>query len=158
MKEMQETTRIQRRRICSGGTNPLDRDFNLQRLQMIEAIKTMGGVCHTGIITTSRGETMEIYLGTEMGRITDANFLTNGCHFCIFSGYIASKLAIGKTADEALEIDKGDILGNLGQIPQSKQHCTHLAAEALHAAVHRWIYSERGRNAREVENEKQQAK
>ena len=147
---MSGSTNVDCRRPQTSGSRQIDKEYHLRRL---EIIKTIGRVCHTGMKDLG-GEVMEIFLGTRDWVITDASFLTNGYILSILCGYTASKLAIGKTADEALKIDADTILESLGQIPEDEAYCTRLAAEALHCAIRSWIYSEQGTcTARKVNNE-----
>ncbi|MEM5786192.1 MAG: iron-sulfur cluster assembly scaffold protein [Syntrophobacteraceae bacterium] len=136
------------------GGSTFDKGFYLRRLEAVGSIKEMGGACHTGMMVGPGGETIEIYLGTRAGRIIGASFLTNGNHFSVLCGYMASTMAMGRTADEAIEIEAASILPFLDEVPEEKVHLAHLAVEALHLAVNGWIYSEkRQREPREVENE-----
>jgi nitrogen fixation NifU-like protein len=123
----------------SDGSRQIEEQYHSRRM---EIMNRMGGVCHAGI-KDFHGKTMEIYLGTNEGLIVGASFLTNECNFSILSAYTASKLAIGATADEALKIDTDTIRESLGQIPDQAAYSSRLAAEALHAAIHNWLDSEK---------------
>lgn len=107
------------------------------------AVQRMGEEYCAGIVTGSCGETIEVYLKVEKERVANTAFYTNGCHFSVLCGYLAAKLAIGKTVDEAAEIEGDTILGCVKGIPPNETHCAFLAASALHAAIHDWIVREK---------------
>ena len=81
------------------------------------------------------GDSIEIFLKLENNRVAYASFLTDGCATSIVCGSYAAEMALGKTADELLEIDGNVILNELGGLPKENEHCAHLAAESLHAAL-----------------------
>lgn len=81
------------------------------------------------------GDSIEIFLKFENSRVIDASFLTDGCSTSVVCGSYAAEMALGKNADELLEIDGNVILKALGGLPEKNQHCAHLAAESLHAAL-----------------------
>lgn len=92
-----------------------------------------------GKITGSCGETMEIFLRIEGEQIVDASFRTDGCISSILCGLVASRLARGKTVDDAAMIGGDTILMALRQLPETESHCAYLAAETLQAAIHNWM-------------------
>lgn len=92
-----------------------------------------------GKITGSCGETMEIFLRIEGDHIVDASFRTDGCISSILCGLVASRLAKGKTVDDAAMIGGDTILMVLKRLPETESHCAYLAAETLHAAIHNWM-------------------
>ena len=81
------------------------------------------------------GDSIEIFLKFESNRVTQASFLTDGCATSVVCGSFAAEIALGKTTDELLDIDGKVILNELGGLPAENEHCAHLAAESLHAAL-----------------------
>jgi len=81
------------------------------------------------------GDRIEVFLKFENNRVAKASFLTDGCGPSVVCGSYAAEMALGKTADELLEIDGNVILNELGGLPEENEHCAHLAAESLHAAL-----------------------
>lgn len=81
------------------------------------------------------GDSIEVFLKFENNRVAKASFLTDGCGPSLVCGSYAAEMALGKTADELLQIDGNVILSELGGLPQENEHCAHLAAESLHAAL-----------------------
>jgi len=88
-----------------------------------------------GRVTGSCGDTMEIYLKTKNGKVTEATFMTDGCGPSIASGSMVTELVKGKSIAEALKISQNDILNALGGLPEESLHCALLAANTLREAV-----------------------
>lgn len=85
------------------------------------------------------GDTMQIFLKFENGRVCDAAYLTDGCGSSTVCGSFAAEMAIGKNPDELMEITGDAILEKLGRFPREEQHCTFLAAETLQEALNRYM-------------------
>ncbi|MEA3452900.1 MAG: iron-sulfur cluster assembly scaffold protein [Patescibacteria group bacterium] len=67
--------------------------------------------------------------------IQDISFETFGCVAALASSSIITELAKGKTINQALKLNKNNVLKELGELPDIKVHCSILAIDALHAAV-----------------------
>ncbi|MGA7874450.1 MAG: iron-sulfur cluster assembly scaffold protein [Desulfoferrobacter sp.] len=104
-----------------------------------QLMKKMPGASCFAKVTGGCGETMEIYLKVDVERITDASFVTDGCHFSILCGYLATQLAKCRTIDEAAQIGGDTILTAFKEVPENESHCAYLAAETLQAAIHDWM-------------------
>jgi len=85
--------------------------------------------------TGSCGDSIEIFLAVENGRVTDAGFQTDGCGPSAVCGSYAAELAIGRTPLEITEITGETILSILGGLPSEHEHCAFLAAAVLQSAV-----------------------
>lgn len=97
-----------------------------------------------GKVTGSCGDTMEMFLQFQEGRISHCSFLTDGCGTTIACGSMTTEIAQGKTFTEALGAVKGEeILKRLGGLPEGNVHCAHLAAEALRRALADGLYQQR---------------
>jgi nitrogen fixation NifU-like protein len=88
-----------------------------------------------GRVTGSCGDTMEIYLKTKNGKVTNATFWTDGCGPSIASGSMVTELAKGKSIAAALKISQNDVLNALGGLPEESLHCALLAANTLREAI-----------------------
>jgi nitrogen fixation protein NifU and related proteins len=86
-------------------------------------------------ITGPCGDTDEIYLRIEEGRITSAKFTTDGCMCTAAACQAAVRLAAGRTIDECPGITRRAILEHLGGLPQDHEHCALLASLTLQKAV-----------------------
>ncbi len=86
------------------------------------------------------GDVMRMYIkvskdkqGTEI--IKDVKFETLGCGAAISTSSMATDLAKGRTLDEAMKLTDKQVAEELGGLPNSKMHCSNLAASALHKAI-----------------------
>jgi nitrogen fixation NifU-like protein len=86
-------------------------------------------------ITGPCGDTMEFSLRVDHGLIKDIRFVTDGCGSSIACGSITTKMVMKRTLKEALAITEGDILEELGGLPEENRHCARLAADTLHEAI-----------------------
>ena len=78
---------------------------------------------------------LQIKVNEETRLIEDAKFKTFGCGSAIASSSLATEWIKGKSVDEALEIKNTDIVNELS-LPPVKIHCSVLAEDAIHAAIH----------------------
>ncbi len=90
-------------------------------------------------ITGKCGDTMEISLKFQDGKIVDTSCWTDGCAHSYNSVCAAADLAKGKTPDEILEIDAIRISEYVGGLPSGHLHCAQLAEETLQAALHDYM-------------------
>ena len=81
------------------------------------------------------GDVMKIYLKIKDNIIKDVKFETLGCAAAIAVSSILTDMAKGKTLDQALAINKDDIIKELGGLPAVKFHCSMLGIEALRKAI-----------------------
>ncbi len=86
-------------------------------------------------VTGSCGDSLEIYLKVEDGRIASAAFRTDGCIATIASGSMVTTMVRGKTIAEVQQVSSDDILQALGGLPQESVHCAVLAADTLREAL-----------------------
>ena len=102
-------------------------------------------------ITGKCGDTMEISLKFQDGKVIDTSCWTDGCAHSYNSVCAAADLAKGKTPDEILEIDATRISEYVGGLPSDHLHCAQLAEETLQAALHDYMVKmgQRQRSARE---------
>ncbi len=85
------------------------------------------------------GDRVRLFLKIGNATITRASFKTFGCAAAIATSSILTEMAIGKTLDEALLINKEDISAALDGLPADKMDCSNLAADALHQAINNYI-------------------
>lgn len=91
-----------------------------------------------GRIKGSCGDTMEIFLRFEKGKVREASFLTDGCGPSMICGSLAAELALGKEPDEIRKITAETILEIIGGLPDEDVHCASLAANTLQVALHNY--------------------
>ncbi len=87
----------------------------------------------------SCGDTIAISIKFDGDQIGAASFETDGCGPSVVCASVTAELAVGKTAEEALDISDSDVLGKAGQIPEDHHHCAFLAVSALHEAVNQYM-------------------
>ncbi len=90
-------------------------------------------------ITGKCGDTMEISLKFDGGKMKDASCWTDGCAYSYNSVCAAADLAKGKTPDEILKIDAEAIQEYIGGLPSDHLHCAKLAEETLQAALNDYM-------------------
>ncbi len=86
-------------------------------------------------ITGPCGDTLQIHLKVEGGRITDSKFISDGCGPSVACGSVITEMVRGKTIEEAFKIESGDIIAILGGLPEESVHCSVLAVDTLRAAL-----------------------
>jgi nitrogen fixation NifU-like protein len=86
-------------------------------------------------LTGSCGDTMEIRLRFKNGRVTRADYWTNGCVHSLNCIGSAAGLAKGKDPLGICEIDAVRIEQDMGGLAADWKHCALLAEETLQAAL-----------------------
>ncbi|HOD34908.1 MAG TPA: iron-sulfur cluster assembly scaffold protein [Syntrophales bacterium] len=86
-------------------------------------------------VTGPCGDTVEIYLRFQNGKINDIRYTTDGCMTSHAAVSAATVLAKGKTVRECIRINQSAIMEHLGGLPEEDQHCALLAATTLHRAL-----------------------
>ncbi|WP_291346388.1 iron-sulfur cluster assembly scaffold protein [Desulfobacula sp.] len=84
----------------------------------------------------SCGDIMRVYLKIDNNNlIDDVRYEITGCAGAISAAMAAVDLVKGKTIDDALKINDGDIFKVLGNIPEKKHHCIQLAVKTMHKGI-----------------------
>ena len=91
-----------------------------------------------GMVKGSCGDTMKITLKIVEGIIQDARFWTDGCGATIAAGNMITKMAKGKTLQEANNMNSNQILDALDGLPKEHNHCALLAVNTLHDAINNY--------------------
>lgn len=84
------------------------------------------------------GDTMQIQLKVNSGRITNAKFQAIGCAGSYAAGSALTEMIEGRTLKEAEEITEDEILNYLGDIPPAKIHCVCLAKRTLDKTIEQY--------------------
>ena len=98
-----------------------------------------------GRVTGSCGDTMEIFLKFDNGKVKNASFQTDGCGSSAVCGSFAAEQSLGKSPDEILNITGETILGKLGGLPEEDKHCAFLSADALQEALNDYMIKQQKR-------------
>lgn len=85
------------------------------------------------------GDVMRISIKVKDGRINDIKFMTLGCGAAIATSSMVTELVKGRTLDEALTVSNRAVAEALDGLPPNKMHCSNLAADALHQAIHNYL-------------------
>jgi len=96
-------------------------------------IENASGVGQVG--NAKCGDIMRITLDVEDNVIKDVKFKTFGCGAAVATSSMVTEMVKGKTLEEALDISNATVAEALGGLPQTKMHCSNLAADAVHAAI-----------------------
>lgn len=92
------------------------------------------------------GDIMWVYIKVNKKKMKDKQtdyikqikFQTLGCAAAIATSSMITKLAKGKTLEQAKKITRNDIASSLKGLPPIKMHCSNLAADALHIAINNY--------------------
>ena len=84
----------------------------------------------------SCGDTMKVYLKINGDNIIkDVRYEITGCAGAISAAMAAVDLVKGKTIEEALAMNDGDVFNVLENIPEKKHHCIQLAVKTMHKGI-----------------------
>ena len=84
----------------------------------------------------SCGDIMKVYLKVNENQvIQDIKYEITGCAGAISAAMAAVELAVGKSLDQALEINDGNVFTLLESIPEKKHHCIQLAVKTMHKGL-----------------------
>jgi len=114
-------------------------DYNKKVLKEFKHPSNMGSIekpdGHGQVGNPTCGDIMEVFLKIKNNKIVEIKAKTFGCVAAIATTSVLTKLAKGKTVEEADKITKDDIVKYLGGVPPIKYHCSILGMEALHKAI-----------------------
>jgi nitrogen fixation NifU-like protein len=81
------------------------------------------------------GDTVEIYLSVNQGRIQSVSFQTDGCMNTSACANTVGELVEGKSVEAAWELTPEDVVDYLETLPSQNFHCAELAVGALYLAL-----------------------
>ena len=81
------------------------------------------------------GDVMLLTVKAVRGTITDVRFKTKGCVASIACGSRLTVMMIGQTIERARSLDRYDLVSSLGGLSNETMHASHLAFDALAAAL-----------------------
>jgi len=90
------------------------------------------------------GDQMRLWIKVDDGIITDVKFTSNGCAGAIAASSMCTVIAIGKTIQEAKQLNDDDIIIALEGIPQLDKNCSLSGVAALHAAINNYEQKKKG--------------
>ncbi len=93
---------------------------------------------HVSITDPACGDTLELWILVEEGRIFDIRFRSNGCAATRAANSMMTQLALGKTVEEAKELTDEDIVAAFqGELVQ-QTGCPLAGVQALHKALEQY--------------------
>jgi nitrogen fixation NifU-like protein len=81
------------------------------------------------------GDVMTLHLRVEGGRISEMRFRVKGCVAAIGCGSALTELVVGNTLGRARALRREEIVEAVEGLPQASEHASHLAWDALQAAL-----------------------
>jgi nitrogen fixation NifU-like protein len=81
------------------------------------------------------GDRIRLSLRIRDGRIEAARFLAYGCPPTLACGSVLAGMLEGMTLEDALQLERKEIVTAVGGLPSRKQHAAALAIETLRAAI-----------------------
>ena len=86
-------------------------------------------------ITGPCGDTVEIWLRIDGGKIRKATFMSDGCGHSSACCSAAAKLTEGMTPVEAAKLTQEAVLSAVGPVPADHRHCALLATLVIKKAI-----------------------
>jgi len=77
------------------------------------------------------GDTVEVWLRIDGGKIRKASFMTDGCAHSALCCGTAVRMTEGMPPEAAEEISQEEILAAVGPVPEDHRHCALLAANTI---------------------------
>lgn len=114
------------------GKEVLDHFNNPRNIGSMDENDARTGVHIVG--APSCGDVLQFCIKVEDGKIVDAKFKAFGCGSAIASSSYLTEQVIGKTLEEAMEINNKDIARALA-LPPIKWHCSVLAEDAIKGSI-----------------------
>ena len=81
------------------------------------------------------GDILQLTMKIAGGRIAEIRFRAKGCVPAMACGSLVTELAQGKTTEEAGQLRREDLVEAIGGLPEASGHASHLAIDALQAAL-----------------------
>lgn len=120
--------------LLEGYSEKFKREFlnpvNIGRIEEPDCHVKITGVC---------GDTIEMSLSIEKGRIKDIKFMTDGCGATISCASYVTRTAKGKSIKEALLITPDDVDEYFEGLPNEHKHCAKLAVITLTSALEQYL-------------------
>lgn len=81
------------------------------------------------------GDILKLTLQVKQGRVSEIRFRAKGCVPAMACGSAITELVRGKTLEEAGRLRPQDVSNAVGGLPEASSHASHLAIDALGAAL-----------------------
>ncbi len=89
------------------------------------------------------GDSIDIDMKIDGEAVSDIKFHGKGCAICMACSSVLTEIAKGKSLDDVRQIDKGDILGELGleHLQAVRIKCALLSLKVLKSALYTYLGS-----------------
>ena len=122
---------------ASGGRPPVS--YSPQVIEHFEHPRNVGEAAQPSasaqVENPACGDIMQLSLRVVEGRIAEARFRTKGCVTAIACGSALTELLTGRSVEEAAAIRRQELVDALGGLSRETMHASHLAMDALQAAL-----------------------
>jgi nitrogen fixation NifU-like protein len=81
------------------------------------------------------GDILKLTLKVTDGRIKEIRFRAKGCVPAMACGSMLTELVQDATVDQARKLRREDLVRAIGGLPEASSHASHLAIDALAAAL-----------------------
>ena len=81
------------------------------------------------------GDVLKLTLRVSGGQIAEIRFLAKGCVATMACGSALAELAMGMSVEKARQLSCEDLVDMVVSLPPASKHASHLALDALHAAL-----------------------
>jgi len=81
------------------------------------------------------GDILKLTVRVADGRISEVRFRAKGCVPAMACGSAVTELVKGKTVQEARRVQAREVVKMVGGLPEASGHASHLAVDALAAAL-----------------------
>jgi nitrogen fixation protein NifU and related proteins len=81
------------------------------------------------------GDVVRISVKIDSGRIREIRFKAKGCVPSMACASAITELAVGKTVNKALALDRESLIAAVGGLPQASAHAAQVALDALSTAL-----------------------
>jgi len=81
------------------------------------------------------GDVLQLTLRVTDGRISEIRFRAKGCVPAMACGSLLTELVQDKTMEEARQVRREELVQKIGGLPEASIHASHLAIDALRAAL-----------------------
>ena len=113
--------------------------YSAQLLDHFENPRNVGDLAEAdAIVEISNpvcGDVIRLGLKIQADRIDQIRFKAKGCVPALACGSALTELVRGKTALEARQLNRHDLITAVGGLPQASTHAAQLALDALSAAL-----------------------
>jgi len=113
--------------------------YSAQVLDHFEHPRNAGSVANPDatvqIENPACGDVLKLTLRLSGDRIEEIRFLAKGCVCSMACGSALTELVRGKTIEQARELERDLLVQAVGGLPPASMHASHLAMDALAAAL-----------------------